>query len=279
MLKLSLCTISFRHHLIGIPEIAAFAQSAGFDEVELWGAHAEHLAELKPYGARWLAQFGLSASMVSHYLPLVGDAATGRRALHAALDLCERWGAPKLRLFAHNQASAAVDDARFAAVAERLREFAEIASGRGLTLAVETHPGTLADSLAATQRLLAAVPHPALTVNFDVLHLWEAGDDPAQAFAALAPRVSHLHLKNIASSEQLGVFAPANVYSPAGDRAGMVPMGEGAFDYRAFLHGLAPEHELSASLEWFGGRPRAVLSHDVQWLRTVLGAGRRPMSA
>ena len=105
------------------------------------------------------------------------------------------------------------------------------------------------------------------------------GHDPAAAFAKLAPRVSHLHLKNIASRAQLGIFSPANVYSPAGERTGMVPLAEGAFDYQNFLTGLPVGFDLTCSLEWFGPRPRAVLAHDARWLRSALGAPARPLSA
>ena len=39
-MKVSLCTITFRHHLLSIEDIANWARCNGFQGIELWGAHA-----------------------------------------------------------------------------------------------------------------------------------------------------------------------------------------------------------------------------------------------
>ena len=72
----------------------------------------------------------------------------------------------------------------------------------------------------------------------------------------------------MSSREALTVFAPANVYAPAGDRSGMVRLFEGAFDYRHFLRAVIAEYptrwnQLDASLEWFGPEVLPTLSHDL----------------
>lgn len=274
-MKLSVCTISFRHHLISIEELARWAQAHAFDGVELWGAHAKNLWSEPHYDEAWLGScFGLRVSMLSDYLPLDGPI----DALWAKLDrLCElasRWGTHKLRTFAGSTSTAATTSADRRRIVERLRAACERAQAQGMNLLVETHPHTLADSTEATLRLLAEVNHPALRINFDVLHLWEAGDEPAHALTRLRNHVSHFHLKNIGSREFLGVFAPANVYSAAGTRSGMVPLFEGAFDYAGFLAELACDEQLEASLEWFGDDVRRTLDHDRRAL-AILGRRHR----
>jgi 3-dehydroshikimate dehydratase len=267
--KLSVCTISFRHHLISIEELARWAQSHGFQGVELWGAHARNLAGQPEYGVEWLSCFGLQVSMLSDYLPLEGAPEELWAKVESMSKLASHWGAKKLRTFAGNAASESITSADRRAVVERLRGACERLAAHGQVLLVETHPRTLADTAAATMRLLSDVDHPALRVNFDVLHLWEAGDDPAAALALLRKHVAHFHLKNISSRDLLEVFSPANVYSAAGSRRGMVPLFEGAFDYHSFLADLAADRQVEASLEWFGDDVKRTLSHDREALQQL----------
>lgn len=275
-MNLAVCTISFRHHLISIEEVARWAQAHRFQGIELWGAHARNLAADSEYGAEWLRGYGLSVLMLSDYLPL--DAPSEE--LWAKLDqlsaLARRWGARKLRTFAGRIGSAQASADERGRVVQRLREACLRLADCGQWLVVETHPATLADTAESTLRLLQEVDHPALRLNFDVLHVWEGGDEPAAALARLRPYVSHFHLKNVSQRERLDVFAPANVYSAAGSRVGMVPLFEGAFDYRTFLADLAGDARLDASLEWFGDDVKGTLSRDRRAIEqlggTLLGA-------
>jgi len=261
-MNLAVCTISFRHHLTSIEEVASWAQAQRFQGIELWGAHARNLSPQPQYGADWLHDYGLEVLMLSDYLPLEGTP----EALWASLDLlaklAHRWGARKLRTFAGRISSAEAGRDERRRIVERLRGACERLAERGLLLLVEIHPNTLADNVSSTLRLLAEVEHPALRINFDVLHVWEGGDEPISALALLAPHVSHFHLKNVSSRDRLEVFAPANVYSAAGSRQGMVGLFEGAFDYRTFLAELAGDVRVEASLEWFGDDVYGTLSRD-----------------
>ena len=261
-MRLSLCTISFRHHLVSLEDLAVWAAGNGFQGIELWGAHARNMAAVPDRGGDWLAEFGLSVPMVSDYLPLDGDPDA---LVRKTLDLCrlaQRWGAPKIRTFAGSTGSAETSPERRIFIAERLRTLCGLAADHGLSLLVETHPGTLADSLTSTRALIAAVGHPALKINFDVLHVWEGGDDPVTARRALRPHIGHYHLKNIRARDDLQVFEPANVYAAAGRRDGMVPLFDGAVDYRRFLAELADDPAAEGSLEWFGDDCYTVLRRD-----------------
>lgn len=275
-MKLSLCTISFRHHLVSLEELAAWAADNGFHGIELWGAHARNLAAVSDRGGDWLAAFGLSVPMISDYLPLDGDPDA---LVRKTLDLCglaQRWGARKIRTFAGSTGSAETAPERALFIAERLRTLCGLAADHGLSLLVETHPGTLADSLSSTRALIAAVGHPALKINFDVLHVWEGGDDPVAARRALRPHIGHYHLKNIRDRDDLPVFEPGNVYAAAGRRDGMVPLFDGAVDYRRFLAELADDPTAEGSLEWFGNDCYAVLRHDREAVQATLAPATAP---
>lgn len=276
MMELSVCTISFRHHLISLPEIAQWAAQNQFQALELWGVHALNLSDQPQFNARWLAAFDLRTSMISDYLPMDGDERIALNKMRTLCRLANRWQAGKIRTFAGKQSATAVDAPALAGMVRRLRRFCDLAADHGLQLLVETHPNTYADSTATTLDLLQRVQHPALKVNFDVLHIWEAGEDPASAWQALAPAVAHLHLKNIRHRQNLTVFSPDNVYSAAGTRAGMVPLFEGACDYTEFLTRLPQNISHSASLEWFGGFVKRVLKNDRQLIQALLNPSRRP---
>lgn len=281
MIRLHLCTISFRHHLISLPELANWASAQGFDGIELWGVHARHLADQPELDGRWLQGRSLTVPMISDYLPLEGSEADAIRHTRDLCRLARHWRAPKVRTFAGQQGSAGMSADRRRQITRRLRMLAQCVADEGLSLMLETHPGTLADTVDSTLTLLAEADHPALGVNFDVLHVWESGADPCAALDQLAPWVQHCHFKNIGHYRQLGVFAPANVYSPAGCREGMVPVLDGACDYRPLLSALANRQRrsgsepLDISLEWFGPDSYNVLAGDLRRLRQQLGNARQ----
>ncbi|MEK0165763.1 sugar phosphate isomerase/epimerase family protein [Phaeobacter sp. A36a-5a] len=267
-MKISLCTISFRHQLIDLKDIAFWARDTGFQGIELWGVHARNQSPLAIHNAQWMAAQGLSIPMISDYLPLQDHQELTRRT-RALCALAQGWGADKIRTFAGMQASATVPAADRDQTTRALHHACDIAADHGLRLLVETHPGTLADTLASTVALIDATDHDALAINFDALHVWEGGDDPVTARRTLLPRIAHYHLKNISDRTRLPVFAPANVYSAAGCRAGMVPLMQGAYDYRALLREMQRDGDCEASLEWFGDAVFQTLAGDIAEIRAL----------
>ncbi|MEO9337284.1 sugar phosphate isomerase/epimerase [Mesorhizobium sp. SB112] len=276
-MKLSLCTITFRHHLLSLEDIARWAASNGFDGIELWGAHARNMQHMTDRDAAWMAGFGLSVPMVSDYLPLDDDLASLR---YATADLCRlarRWGARKVRTFAGKTGSNETSPEARWRLSTRLKDACMIAEDQGCSVLVETHPGTLADTLASTMRLIEDVDHPALKVNFDTLHVWEGGDDPLEAHQKLLPHIQHYHLKNVRSRADLGIFEPSNVYAAAGKRSGMTPLFDGTVDYLEFLDALFDRDNVAASLEWFGGDCFNILANDARNIRLLLADREAPI--
>ncbi|KIC20023.1 sugar phosphate isomerase/epimerase family protein [Leisingera sp. ANG-Vp] len=265
-MKISLCTISFRHQLIDLKDIAFWARDNGFQGIEMWGVHARSQPPLAIHNAQWMAAQGLSVPMISDYLPLHDPELLRSRTL-ALCAQARTWGAAKMRTFAGQQASSAATADEHRQITRALREACVIAADHGLRLLVETHPGTLADTLAATCDLIDATSHDALAINFDALHVWEGGDDPVEARRLLLPRIAHYHLKNVSARERLEVFSPGNVYSAAGSRDGMVPLFEGAYDYSSLLSALECDPGCEVSLEWFGASVFQTLSRDIVQIR------------
>lgn len=269
-MNLCVCTISFRHQLISLEQIASYASHFGFQGLELWGVHGQNLAQFPDLGAEWLESRGLRVPMVSDYLPLEGDRRVARDQATRLCRVAQTWGAEKLRTFAGNRGSALVRGDERRLWVQRLREICEVVEAHGVRLVLETHPGTLADERDSILRLAEEVNHPALRFNFDVLHVWEGGSDPVEVWQLIEPLIDHMHLKNVRSRELLSVFAPPNVYAPSGSRTGMVPLFEGSFDYNHFLAFAckrASWKQLDASLEWFGPDVLGTLERDSRKLR------------
>ncbi|UOE55896.1 sugar phosphate isomerase/epimerase [Bacillus sp. CMF12] len=271
-MKLSLCTISFRHHLQSIDQIAHYAQTNGFQGIELWGVHAKNLAEDIHYGSEWLSSYNLETTMLSDYLPLDAPLPVLMTEMQRLCALAHRWGTKKIRTFAGTKGSADISRLERIELVSRMKMLCKIAEAEGQMLLVETHPNTLTDNPSSTLQLIEETGHSALRVNFDVLHIWESGVDPLFALKQLRSYISHFHFKNIQSRSQLGVFAPNNVYAAAGSREGMVSLFEGAVDYRMFLREASNLIEMDASLEWFGPNVKDILTKDSKEITRVLQA-------
>jgi 3-dehydroshikimate dehydratase len=271
-MKLSLCTISFRHHLQSIDQIAHYAQTNGFQGIEIWGVHAKNLAEDIHYGSEWLSSYNLETTMLSDYLPLDAPLPVLMTEMQKLCALAHRWGTKKIRTFAGTKGSADISRLERIELVSRMKMLCKLAEAEGQMLLVETHPNTLTDNPSSTLQLIEETDHSALRVNFDVLHIWESGVDPIFALKQLRPYISHFHFKNIQSRSQLGVFAPNNVYAAAGSREGMVSLFEGAVDYRMFLREASNLMEMDASLEWFGPNVKDILTKDSKEIMRVLQA-------
>lgn len=277
-MDISLCTISFRHHLIGLQQIAEWASQTGFQGIEIWGAHARNLPPEYGQDAEWLAQYGLGVPMISDYLPLerpeLMAGKTDDVLRHAA-----RWQTRNIRTFAGKTGSATTGRDQRDRITAALREACRQVHERGCRLLIETHPGTLADTLASTCQLIEQVDHPALGINFDALHVWEGGDDPVSARRILGPKIGNYHFKNIAHRSLLPVFAPANIYDAAGSREGIVPLLDGEMIYPPLIAAMADTPSCNASLEWFGGDVFNALAADLKAIRNCVGSIAAPHSS
>ncbi|MDV2686552.1 sugar phosphate isomerase/epimerase family protein [Alkalihalophilus lindianensis] len=266
-MNLSLCTITFRHHLQSLEQIAQWARLKGFDGIELWGVHAR---KTPLENLNLLKSMNLNISMLSDYLPLGLNREETKSMVDQCSSLLTELNTNKLRTFAGAKASRDLSEDERKHIVDQLRLICERLENKGQLLLIETHPNTLADNLESTLRLIEEVNHPSFKINYDALHIWESGADPILGFKLLEPYIAHVHLKNIRSREDLNVFAPNNVYSPAGSREGMVSLFEGSIDYHSFFAGLMKELEkVELSLEWFGEDVYEVLFQDLNEIRII----------
>lgn len=145
-----------------------------------------------------------------------------------------------------------------------LRYLGDYAADRGTRIALETHGGlTRNGSLAA--KLLAAVDHPAVGVNYDTGNIYYYNDDldPAEDVRQVADKVFQVHLKDTAGGKGEWMFCA---------------LGAGRVEFPAVLGTLKRAGFTGPySLELEGRRGedlnraghRAVIKQSMEYLRTI----------
>ncbi|MBC7317414.1 MAG: sugar phosphate isomerase/epimerase, partial [Chloroflexi bacterium] len=124
-----------------------------------------------------------------------------------AARLSKALGAEVISTFTGRENSLTVEE-NLPLFVERFEPIAQMAEDHGVRIAFEPWPGhvtgygpyhwaNLATTPALWERLFAAVPHPALGLEYDASHLIWQGIDPLQAIREFAPRIYHVHAKDI----------------------------------------------------------------------------------
>jgi sugar phosphate isomerase/epimerase len=259
---LGFCSISALDRPIGAA--ARVAKNAGCDAIEVT-ARPPHLdpeageASAREAG-RAVREEGVSIVAYGSYLGRFGnvglDVARREAALAAAL------GAPLLRVWAEPQEGA---DQGFAAVVEMLRTAADAAAAEGVTVVVERHVGSHADTSTHVERLLRAVDRENVALNYQVLDFLdpeEAPRQPADA-ALLVPRARYFHLKNYRENPE-----------PGGRLLPGASLADGVLDYREILRaGFEAGYEGPLTIEFLSHAPRPVeekLAEEVAFVRGIL---------
>lgn len=146
------------------------------------------------------------------------------------------------------------DGAAWDAVLHAVAAVARIAAAEGGLFALEAGPGCFVRTVADVERVLTAVAHPALRVNFDARNYYVAGDDPVEVVRRLGSHIVHGHINDGVRLDGEGAWEAR-------------PVGDGAVDHAATLRALerqgfpgvlCVEHcrslaELEASLAYLRG--------------------------
>lgn len=220
----------FAFSTLGVPgmplrDVAALAVDTGYQGVEL-RAHPEEPAHVALDGreraaaAREFRRAGVAVLSVCGYAKVAapGPDAPVRDEVVRLLELARDLGAPYVRVFpgagAGVGAGADTDTADVAA-ARRLRALVPAAADLGVRILLETHDSHRTG--AAVARIVGAVDRPQVGAIWDVVHPWLEHEPPAAAYAALAPHLGYVQVKDVASREDL---APL----PLG--AGVLPLAQ-----------------------------------------------------
>lgn len=186
MIRAGLCSVTFRQ--LAAEEVAARAAAAGLEVIE-WGGDVhvppgdvERAAEV----AAATTDAGLAVCSYGSYFRAGAD-----ESLTPILDSATALAADRVRIWAGRTGSADASPEQYAQVVSRLRDAVAEASERRVALALEFHRRTLADTPAATLRLLADVPGLSTYWQPTV----DAPDDVAlHEFAQIAEHTSAVHV-------------------------------------------------------------------------------------
>ncbi|MER5749807.1 sugar phosphate isomerase/epimerase family protein [Streptomyces sp. NPDC002088] len=130
------------------------------------------------------------------------------------LELARDLGAPFVRVFPGGAAEQSPEDAD-ATAARRLGTAAEYAGDLGVRILLETHDSHRTG--AAAIRILGPVGHRQVGALWDVMHTWLGGEQPSETYAALAPYLGYVQVKDIASADDT---------TPLALGAGVLPLTE-----------------------------------------------------
>lgn len=259
---LSFCSISALDR--PLHEAAQLAAAAGVDGIEVT-AHRPHLdpdggPEAGREARRAVLAAGLEIVAYGSYLGRFGQITSAHAEREAAIAAALE--APLLRVWAEPFEEAPEDLERTAAL---MRAACDACRSHGITVVVERHLGSFADTAERIDALFAAVDRPNLALNYQVLDFLPPDRIAAQAAdaAGLIGRARYFHLKNYQWNPD-GVSAVLPGASLAG----------GVLDYRAILAAtVGAGYAGPLTIEFLAADERSVeekLAADVRFVRSVL---------
>ena len=127
------------------------------------------------------------------------------------------------------------DDASLKASIDSLSEMAKIGEEHGITICVKAHVGASIYNTPTTLQVMDAIDSPSFGIDMDPSHIHRAGENPAEAIAAVMSRVKHVHIRDCKGT-QSGPGKPE-------DQAN----GRGDIDLLAFIRVLH-EHDYTGAL-------------------------------
>ncbi|MEU6536532.1 sugar phosphate isomerase/epimerase family protein [Streptomyces sp. NPDC047000] len=187
-----------------IPEVVRLAAANGFHGVEL-RAHPEEPvnpatgAAGRANAVAAFASAGIEIICAAGYTKIAapGDDALVLAELRALIDLAKDLNAPFARVFPGGDPDR--PDESDAIAARRLGTAAEYAAEAGVRILLETHDSHRTG--AAAIRILGPVGHGSAGAVWDVMHTWLGGEQPSESYAALAPHLGYVQVKDIASPD------------------------------------------------------------------------------
>lgn len=244
---MQLCLLSSALPGWDAPRIAHAALDAGLTAVE-WGIGPGQAVE-SPRDAK-LSDLGGAVGGIC----VQGDAASllEPEKLRPFAELAAALGAPHVRVFAPALADAA-------GARDGLAAAAQITQAHGVSLLIETAPGTIVPSTAQARALVDGFPPAEVGVLYDPGNMVIEGHvDARLAIAELGPYLRHVHVKNVAWHREHGRWQWRHAALDAG-----------LLDWSAIVAALKDAHYTGRlCLDHLGGEPSlATLRRELQALQ------------
>jgi sugar phosphate isomerase/epimerase len=172
-----------------------------------------------------LAEYGVRPSAVSAHAQLMRPWAAEH--LIKAVRYAAALGAPVVNTAEGKKPDWMHDEEALTVIGVTLRAVLRVAEQEGVAIGLEPH-GRFTTTAEGVRRILELGHSPALGVNFDTGNSFLAGADPLVLLEALAPRVVHVHAKDIGGAllDRRGTVTG----TPVG-----VACGDGVIDWAAVV--------------------------------------------
>ncbi len=214
--------------------------------------------------------------MISPYFDFTGSEAKWLSSLSVAkryVQYAVVLGCPLIRVFTGVVGSGDISNKVWKTAVEGLKVISSIAEDQGISLALETHPGTLTDTVESTLKLIEDVGAPNLKVNLDIYHFWDAAEDFRIPLDKLRKHIVHVHAKNTnlsAAQRRSNPHLLLHDKEAAQEFYGIVGLREGGLPYEEFFRDLLTGgYEGYVSIEWFGDAPSRAARSELEYLRSI----------
>ncbi len=130
-------------------------------------------------------------------------------------------------------------DEEWQLLCEGLNRLGKIAAERGFKLCFHHHMATVVQTLAETQRLMDNTDPHYVYLCFDTGHFTFAKEDAVEAAKRFAPRIGHVHLKDIRPEQMERAYTEGFKFRRAVLEGCFTVPGDGCIDYPGVFKALA----------------------------------------
>lgn len=275
-IKISFCTIAFRHRQILLEDILFMIKELGYDGVEIWSKHLEEYEPSLDKIKNILKWQKLQVNMISPYFDFTGSYKKWYESIENAkkfICIAKELGCSLVRCFTGKVPSEFATEKQWCSCVEGIRYIAQVAKKEGVTIAIETHPSTLADTISSTLKLLNDINEENVKINLDFYNLYEVERaDPLTVIEKLFPYVVNIHAKNAVLSE--GRISPFRYVMGKNYMLKNIRyLSCGDLDYSLILKELYKKgYNEFISIECFETRrsPLRVAKDEIKWFRKIM---------
>ncbi len=138
-------------------------------------------------------------------------------------------------------AKAVLDDEQWKVFADAINQMGDIAKEAGFKFTYHHHMGTCVQTREETRRFLEMTNPETVSLLYDTGHFAFAGEDPLECLKEFAPRVKHVHLKDVRADVVAKAKAEGWSFLKAVREGAFTVPGDGSIDFAPIFDVLA-EH-------------------------------------
>lgn len=224
-MNFGLCTLSNKE--MSVDSVMEIAADAGYDGVEVWGR--DHIGDGSPETCREIVKqadnLGLEIPVYGSYLR--PGTTTFPDEVEHELAVADRLGADKIRVWAGDQEYDDCEPSHWEQVIADLNYTAAQAKPHDVNVTVEKHANTVTDDSEGARKLIEAINHENVGLNWQP-GFWLPPADLVTEAKALAPLSNNVHVQAVPEPKSRDRCALVNAYF-ALERL-LEPFDDGSFD-------------------------------------------------